>query len=105
MSALSSSSRYVDGDVAELQHTDKSIRYVWEVPEPISKSDLEDTWVVIMTSYGDSLDALAHQYLGDTRLWWVIADVNRDVVEDELRIQPGTRLIVPTEEFVARLGL
>ena len=25
---------------------------------------------------GDRLDLLAHRYLGDARLWWVIADAN-----------------------------
>lgn len=78
---------------------------VWELREPISRNSLgPDEWRIHVTTHGDSLDALAYDFLGDVRLWWVIADLNADVLEDTLRIPAGVRLIMPTESFLVRAG-
>lgn len=42
---------------------------------------------------GDRIDVLAYQALGDSRLWWVIADLNPDV--DPLRLQGGQIIVLP----------
>lgn len=59
---------------------------------------------------GDRLDALAQDFYGDGRFWWVIAEANPDVLlpadlvytpgPDETtglaRIAAGTRIVIPT---------
>ena len=41
----------------------------------------------------DTFSKLAEQYLGDWRLWRVIAD--RNAIVDVRQITPGTQLIIP----------
>lgn len=41
--------------------------------DDIPESD-SDIWVI--SQYGDRLDLLAHQYYGDSSLWWYIAKAN-----------------------------
>ena len=43
---------------------------------------------------GDRLDLLAHRYLGDARLWWIIADYN-DIFWP-LELEVGSTLRIPS---------
>ena len=45
---------------------------------------------------GDRLDVLAHQYLGDASLWWVICDCNN--LPSSLDLVPGMILRVPASD-------
>lgn len=47
----------------------------------------------LVTIEGDTLDAIAFRKYGDSKLWWVIADVNN--IENPLIIEPGTSLLIP----------
>ena len=47
---------------------------------------------------GDRIEVLAHRYLGDARLWWVIADYN-DLFWP-LDLEVGTKLRVPSYSHV-----
>jgi nucleoid-associated protein YgaU len=47
---------------------------------------------------GDRLDVLAYKYLGDVKLWWVIAEVNDIAWGGELEI--GATLSIPPLEYV-----
>ena len=47
---------------------------------------------------GDRIELLAHKYLGDVNLWWVIADYNDLFFCQELKI--GARLRIPSSERV-----
>lgn len=49
---------------------------------------------------GDRLDGLAYQYLGDPKLWWVIAEAN-DMAWG-LDLDPGVTLRIPSMDFVER---
>jgi hypothetical protein len=42
---------------------------------------------------GDRIDVLAYEYLGDSRLWYIIADMNPTV--DPLHLVGGTILRLP----------
>lgn len=42
---------------------------------------------------GETLEQLAHRYLGSSAAWWVMADANPTVFP--LDLPPGTRLRVP----------
>lgn len=47
---------------------------------------------------GDRIDLLAHRYLGDARLWWIICDYND--IFFPLELTPGTDLRIPSVEHV-----
>jgi len=47
---------------------------------------------------GDRLDLLAHRYLGDARLWWVIGDYN-DIFWP-LEVEAGAALRIPSTRHV-----
>lgn len=51
----------------------------------------------------DRIDQLAFDLLGDTRLWWVLADVNRDVITDPHKLPAGQSIEVPSLDFISRL--
>lgn len=43
---------------------------------------------------GETIESLAHRYLGSSEAWWQIADANPAVFPTELR--PGGTLVIPT---------
>lgn len=47
---------------------------------------------------GDRIDLIAHRYLGDARLWWIIADYNDLFFPLELEI--GAVLRIPSPEHL-----
>jgi hypothetical protein len=95
-------SRYDITVVNEVVHTDNTARLVSEIRQYLTKDDLGDNYLLHTVTRGEQLDWLAYKYLGDTRYWWVIADLNRDVLLDidQLQIPAATQLLVPTREFL-----
>jgi nucleoid-associated protein YgaU len=92
-----------DRSYTEIDHTDGSKRIVWDLRLPISKNALRPSeWSVHVVTQGESLDLLAYIYLGDVRLWRIIAELNADVLEDTLRLQPGLKLVVPNGDALVR---
>lgn len=47
---------------------------------------------------GDTLSAIAKQHLGNANAWRQIFELNRDVLEDPDRIQPGQVLKLPARD-------
>ncbi len=47
---------------------------------------------------GERLDIIAHRYLGDAKLWWIICDYNDLFLP--LDLDPGTLLRIPSVEHV-----
>lgn len=47
---------------------------------------------------GDRIELIAHRYLGDAQLWWIIADYND--LFFPLAIEAGTVLRIPSVEYV-----
>jgi hypothetical protein len=66
----------------------KTLKY----PEiPTSVNDL-----YIVTTVGDRLDTLAHQYYNDSDHWWIIATANPNVVRrDSYNLTPFLELRIP----------
>ncbi|HEY3141545.1 MAG TPA: LysM domain-containing protein [Acidimicrobiales bacterium] len=50
---------------------------------------------------GDTLESLAHRYLGSADRWWVIADANPRVFP--LELAPGAPVVIPTLENLGRI--
>lgn len=53
----------------------------------------------------DRLDQVAFDYLGDSRLWWVVADLNSDILKDTLELPVGTLIRLPNLDVLEELGL
>ena len=51
-----------------------------------------DSDIYVITQYGDRLDSLAHQFYGDTTLWWYIAKANNLI---SLNVPTNLQLRIP----------
>ena len=49
---------------------------------------------------GDTLWALAFKFYGDSKLWWIIADVNNIINPLELDTLVGTEIIIPDFDII-----
>lgn len=56
-----------------------------------------DSDIIIELNDAQRLDALAEQYLGDGRLWWVICLVNDFVFPFGNNLVAGTQIRIPTD--------
>ena len=55
-----------------------------------------DSDIYVITQMGDRLDLLSKQFYKDIRLWWVIANANRDIVRrDSYVLKPGLEIRIP----------
>jgi len=52
--------------------------------------------IYIMTTGGDRYDALAEQFYGNQKLWWVIAMANNSK-KDGMIVKPGIQLRIPAD--------
>lgn len=98
-------SRYAGLESVVLTHTDGSNRVVFELRDPVEPGDLGEHRRTIVAARHVPLDLLAYDHLGDARLWWIVADLNRDVLDDMLRVPAGTELLLPTGEWIRSRGL
>lgn len=83
VSRYSSSIIIKEGDIYYIGGTDPLI-----IRE--DKDDIEHIW-----SQGDRLDLLAKKYLGDDRLWWIIAEYNNIMFFFE-KIELGRKIKIPS---------
>ena len=54
---------------------------------------------------GDRLDNLAFAFLGDSRLWWAIADLNPKEIRDTAYLPINVTIKIPTLSFITSMGL
>ena len=66
----------------------KNIKY----PEiPLSAND-----IYIITTVGDRLDTLAHQFYKDVDYWWIISTANPGIIRrDSFNLKPGLEIRIP----------
>ena len=85
-------SRYFNGKLFQPKHkytgvqnivVDRTFPYFQKI------SYLDYTWI-----YGDSLGSLAEKYLGNSKLWWKIMEINQEI-SDPFSISPGTVIRIP----------
>tara|TARA_B110001454_G_C12324059_1_gene269037 strand:- start:110 stop:388 length:279 start_codon:yes stop_codon:yes gene_type:complete len=70
----------------------RNTKYYKNIPE--SSSD-----IYVLTIVGDRFDLLAHQYYGDSTLWWYIAKANNMKFNN---VTPGTVLRIPSSVEFSR---
>lgn len=87
---ISATSRYQTATINTVEASDGT-RQEMRVPFPRSR-------VASFTYYavraGDRVDTLSHYFLGDASLWWMLADVNPEIL-DWLDLNVGDVLRIP----------
>lgn len=61
---------------------------------PIIEDGEDDIYII--SRVGDRLDNLAHEYYGDSTLWWIIARAN-NLGKGDLTIPNGTQVKIPQD--------
>lgn len=73
-----------------------------ELPKVLK--NVKDESYIIGHGYDERPDLLAYKLYGSTRLWWVFAQRNPDILKDPIRdFKAGKQIILPAEEVVNRL--
>ena len=83
------SSRYTNNQIQQLKDGRNVFRTKIYPNIPLSDSD-----IYAVTQTGDRLDTLAHQFFGDTSLWWIIATAN-NIHDAPFAIADGSILRIP----------
>lgn len=47
----------------------------------------------------ETLDSIAGNRYGNSKLWWLIADVNNQIISPFDTLSPGTYLVIPPKEL------
>lgn len=96
LDSISTASRY-----AGLPALTQGVRVELEPREvQVLPEGAEDDGDFYVVELGDRIDNLAYKCLGDSRLWWLVADFNPHV--DPFVLQPGQVVYIPSVELAAR---
>lgn len=72
---------------------------------PNIRVTLSDEQYVIDPAYNERPDLLARQLYNNSRLWWVFALRNPDVIKDPIRdFTSGTEIFLPSAGSISALG-
>jgi len=78
----------------ELQKDDMGKRFRVTTLLPTIPDGADDIYII--SRIGDRLDNLAHEYYGDSSLWWIIARAN-NLGKGDLTIPNGTQVRIPQD--------
>ena len=84
-------SRYQHNDLIKLK--DGRTVYRSKIYKNIPKRNSD---IYIVTQGGDRLDTIAHQFYGDSSLWWIIASAN-NIHDATFAVKEGTTLRLPED--------
>lgn len=90
-------SRYYDGPLNQIKAKNGSTYTISVLRKFSTEKEVtfkEHTWVD-----GESLGALAHTFIGDSKYWWDIMEIN-PTITDPFSIEPGTIIRVPSKEHI-----
>ncbi len=93
-STLIPNSRYVSGGITEVN--DFALEWWERTPMTI---DNTDRVFVVDQAFMGRIDLIAQQFLGNSRLWWVIAQYN-GLLDPHAEVSEGRVLRVPSKERV-----
>ena len=72
---------------------------------PVITSSVNDETYVIGSGFDERPDLLAHKIYGTSRLWWVFALRNPDLLKDPIRdFKSGVKITLPSPETVKTLS-
>ena len=64
-----------------------------------------DDDILVMSTEGDRFDLLAHQYYGDSELWWVIAWYNQTPTESHVELGDVLQIPLPLHKVLSSMGV
>ena len=71
-------------------------RYYKNIKYPEIPLSFDDIYVI--TTSGDRLDNLSHQFYQDVDLWWIITTANPDVIRrDSFNLKSGIEIRIPQD--------
>lgn len=91
-SVLNRTSRYVCGGTTEVSPT--SIEWFERTSIPFADDDVV---FVVTEELSGRLDMIAKIFLGDQKLWWLIA-MHNNILDVNLEVSTGVILSIPTRE-------
>jgi hypothetical protein len=97
-SMLVKTSRYVMGGVSEREEDRLGW---WE--RKIFEKDPNDKFIVVTGRHVHRIDLLAHDFLGDSKLWWIIAQYN-SLIDPYEEMQEGKYLRIPPQSVISLLN-
>jgi nucleoid-associated protein YgaU len=87
---ISTNSRYKTATLTTEEVDGKSIIYI--IPPTPQVTVFQYSYYTI--TFADRIDSIANTYLGNPVLWYLIANVNPQIM-DWLNLQPGTVIRIP----------
>jgi hypothetical protein len=97
-SMLVKTSRYVIGGVSEREENRLGW---WE--RKIFEKDPNDKFIAVSGRHVHRIDLLAHDFLGDSKLWWIIAQYN-SLIDPYEEMQEGKYLRIPPQSVISLLN-
>ena len=91
---ITSNSRYASNTLTLVTGSDGLQRTTILPNEPVSS---QFSFMLHVVAGYDRLDTLANTYLGDSSLWWQIADINPDVTIDWSVMPVGATIRIPVQ--------
>lgn len=91
---IATNSRYLNNTLSMIKGSDGNNRTTIVPNEPSSS---QFSFMLHVITGFDRLDTLANQYLGDSSLWWQIADINPDVAIDWSILPVGKTIRIPVQ--------
>lgn len=91
---MNEDSRYIN-DAIDVVTDSRGTHQVVNVPTIPETRAYDFTYY--LTDDSDTVDYLAHALLGDGALWWILADVNPEII-DWTNLPAGTILRIPASE-------
>jgi len=88
---ISANSRYATSTLATEEINGISTVYILPTPPVITTFQ----YIYYSVTYSDRIDTIAYSFLGNPALWYMIAQVNPQVI-DFMTLTPGTVLRIPT---------
>ena len=90
-------------DKIEILKTDNGKRYRKTVKYPEMLRTSRDTYII--SRQGDRLDNLAYKYYNDSRLWWIFAARNPNILGPDpyFNMVAGLQIYVPTQNTLQRV--
>ena len=97
-SVLRQKSRYVSGGVTEVGSNNTALEW-WE--RTVFQSSENDVPYQVERKFEGRLDLISAMFLGEPRLWWVLAQYN-SILDPHAEIKEGSIIYIPSKE---RVGL
>jgi len=86
-------------------HNTEFNKFYLDVAKLPDLTDVGGTYITVPPECENRPDLLSYQQYGTSRLWWVIALANADLIKDPLwDLKSGMRLFIPSKSILYERG-